>query len=522
MADDEITRPWQAMPPRSVASIFAHYPGRWWIAGGWSLDLFVGHPSRLHEDTDVLILRPDLGHIHDLLPGWTIMAADPPGTLRPWLPGETLPQETRDVWCRPADSDVWRFQLMIVGVEGDRWIFPRDRSITFPIEDLRDRRDGIPLLAPEIQLLYKARVPHRPKDLADLQRVIPKLGHDRREWLRDHVSRLYPESPALSILDRVAGHNKSRVAESRAQDPGRVPAQHLDRLIGITRTRHRATSSHTGDSLYTIDGEFIAQCVGATMFRLDEKTALVTGGGSGIGREIALLYGKQGATVAIGDINEDAARAVATEISDAGGSAFAVHLDVTDMTSAEAAIASIVERAGGLHILVNNAGIGMVGDLVETEPDDFARLMAVNVTGVYNCSHVAVKQMLAQDPQGGAIVNIASIAGQVAVARRFAYGTTKGAVISMTQSTAMDFVDKGIRCNCICPGTVETPFVEAYLQRYHAGEVEETRKLLHARQPLGRMGRPEEIAPLALYLASDEAAYVTGAQMVIDGGLTAR
>ena len=258
------------------------------------------------------------------------------------------------------------------------------------------------------------------------------------------------------------------------------------------------------------------------MFRLDGKTALVTGGGSGIGREIALLYGKQGATVAIGDINHEAGAQVATEITVAGGAAFGVHLDVTDMASVESAIGSIVEQTGSLDILVNNAGIGMVGSLTETSPEDFARLIAVNVNGVYNCSHVGVKQMLSQTPKGGVLVNIASIAGQVAVSRRFAYGTTKGAVISMTQSTAMDYVDQGIRCNCICPGTVETPFVEAYLNRYHAGEVEETRKQLHARQPLGRMGRPDEIAPLALYLASDEAAYVTGAQMVIDGGLTAR
>jgi NAD(P)-dependent dehydrogenase (short-subunit alcohol dehydrogenase family) len=258
------------------------------------------------------------------------------------------------------------------------------------------------------------------------------------------------------------------------------------------------------------------------MFRLDGKTALITGGGSGIGREIALLFGKQGATVAIGDINDEAAALVATEITGAGGDAFSVRLDVTDMASAESATGTIVGRTGSLDILVNNAGIGMVGSLTETSPEDFARLISVNVNGVYNCSHAGVTQMLSQKPRGGVVINIASIAGQVAVSRRFAYGTTKGAVISMTQSIAMDYVDQGIRCNCICPGTVETPFVEAYLQRYHAGEVEETRKQLHARQPLGRMGRPDEIAPLALYLASDEAAYVTGAQMVIDGGLTAR
>ena len=258
------------------------------------------------------------------------------------------------------------------------------------------------------------------------------------------------------------------------------------------------------------------------MFRLDDKAALVTGAGSGIGREIALLYAKQGAVVAVADIDEAAAGGVTAEIAAAGGHAFPVALDVADRDSARAAVETVVERQERLDILVNNAGIGMVGNLLETEPEDFRRLMAVNADGVYFCSQAAVAQMLAQEPRGGVIVNIASVAGMVAVARRFAYCTTKGAVISMTQSTAMDYVDQNIRCNCICPGTVETPFVEAYLQKYHAGEVEETRRALHARQPLGRMGRPDEIAPLALYLASDEAAYVTGAQMVIDGGLTAR
>jgi len=258
------------------------------------------------------------------------------------------------------------------------------------------------------------------------------------------------------------------------------------------------------------------------MFRLDGKTALVTGAGSGIGREIALLFAAQGAWVAIGDIDEAAAARVAAEIDGAGGRAAPLRLDVTDLASARSAVAEIAAGQGRLDVLVNNAGIGMVGSLLETEPDDFRRLMAVNVDGVYHCSRAAVAQMLEQDPRGGVIVNIASIAGMVAVGRRFAYCATKGAVISMTQSTAMDYVDQNIRCNCICPGTVETPFVEGYLQRYHAGEVEETRAVLHARQPLGRMGRPDEIAPLALYLASDEAAYVTGAQMVIDGGLTAR
>jgi NAD(P)-dependent dehydrogenase (short-subunit alcohol dehydrogenase family) len=258
------------------------------------------------------------------------------------------------------------------------------------------------------------------------------------------------------------------------------------------------------------------------VFDLQGKSALVTGAGSGIGREIALLFATQGATVAVADINESGRTAVAEEITDAGGKAFPLHLDVTKHEDAYAAVAEILRAENRLDILVNNAGIGMVGDLLETSPEDFQRLIDVNVHGVYNCSQAAVNQMLKQDPQGGVIVNIASVAGQVAVGRRFAYGTTKGAVISMTQSVAMDYVDKGIRCNAICPGTVESPFVEAYLQRYHQGEIEETRKALHARQPIGRMGRPDEIAPLALYLAADESAFVTGAQFAIDGGWTAR
>ena len=252
------------------------------------------------------------------------------------------------------------------------------------------------------------------------------------------------------------------------------------------------------------------------------KSAIVTGGGSGIGREISLLFAKQGAVVAVADVNADGAASVAKEITDAGGNAFAQRLDVTSQDSANEAVAEIVRRHGKLDILVNNAGIGFVGNVLETGDEDLDKLYAVNVKGVLHCSKAAIAQMVAQDPKDGRIVNIGSVAGMVSVARRFAYCATKGAVLSMTQSLAMDFIDQGIRCNSISPGTIESPFVESYLQRFHAGEIEETRAQLHARQPIGRMGRPDEIGPLALYLVSDESGFVTGANYVIDGGLTAR
>ncbi len=258
------------------------------------------------------------------------------------------------------------------------------------------------------------------------------------------------------------------------------------------------------------------------MFRLDNKIALITGAGSGIGKEIALLYTKQGATVVVADVNTDAADAVVEEIAAQGGTANMQVLDVADEEQVRSAIASTVQRYGRLDILVNNAGISHVGNLLETNTEEWERVMAVNARGVFLCSKYAVMQMLEQDPQGGVLVNIASVAGLVAVDRRFPYGTSKGAVISMTRSIAIDFVNQGIRANAICPGTVHTPFVEGYLERHFPDTKDEVRRQLDARQPIGRMGRPDEIAYAALYLASDEAAFVTGSTLVIDGGLTAK
>jgi len=197
-------------------------------------------------------------------------------------------------------------------------------------------------------------------------------------------------------------------------------------------------------------------------------------------------------------------------------------LNVADEGQVRVAMQGVVEQYGRLDILVNNAGVSHVGNVLETSAEDWDRVMAVNARGVFLCSKYAVAQMLRQNPAGGILVNIASVAGMIAVDRRFPYGASKGAVISMTRSIAIDFANQGIRANAICPGTVHTPFVEGFLERNFAENKDEVRQQLHARQPIGRMGRPEEIAAAALYLASDEAALITGSTLVIDGGWTAR
>jgi NAD(P)-dependent dehydrogenase (short-subunit alcohol dehydrogenase family) len=258
------------------------------------------------------------------------------------------------------------------------------------------------------------------------------------------------------------------------------------------------------------------------MFRLDGKVALVTGAGSGIGEAIARLFARQGAKVIVADVQAAAAGRASADIASQGSAASPLTLDVADEAQVQGGFAAAVERCGRLDVVVNNAGVSHVGSILETSVADWERVMGVNARGVFLCAREAVRVMLAQQPQGGVILNMASVAALIGIERRLPYSASKGAVLALTRSIAMDFVGQGIRCNAICPATVETPFVEGYLRRSFPGHEEEIRQTLHARQPIGRMGRPEEIAAAALYLASEEAAFVTGSALVIDGGWTAK
>jgi 2-keto-3-deoxy-L-fuconate dehydrogenase len=245
------------------------------------------------------------------------------------------------------------------------------------------------------------------------------------------------------------------------------------------------------------------------VFELTGKVALITGGGSGIGAATATRLTEAGASVIIADLNEAAAKAVAAELP----KATAVAMDVTSTASIAAAIQG-VER---LDILVNNAGIGLVGGIAQTEEADFARLMAVNATSVYLVTKATLPLLLAAR---GSIVNIGSVAGLIGIKQRFAYCASKGAVIAMTRQLAVEY-PKELRVNCIAPGTVQSPFVEGYLQKYHAHEIDKMRVELAARQPMGRLGTPEEIAAMVHYLCSPEADFITGSVVNIDGGWTA-
>jgi 2-keto-3-deoxy-L-fuconate dehydrogenase len=248
------------------------------------------------------------------------------------------------------------------------------------------------------------------------------------------------------------------------------------------------------------------------MFQLNDKICIVTGGGSGIGKAIATLFAKQGAVLHILELNTEAASEVVAEIQQAGGKAFAHACDVSD----QSAVVQVFQSIGRVDILVNNAGIAHVGRVDNTEIQDFDRIVNVNIRGVYNCLYAVIPLM--QSTGGGVILNMSSIAAWVGLPDRFAYSMSKGATRAMTLSVAKDYLHHNIRCNCISPARVHTPFVDGFIAKNYPDNQAEIFEKLSKSQPIGRMGRPDEIASLALYLCSDEAGFITGSDYPIDGG----
>lgn len=244
------------------------------------------------------------------------------------------------------------------------------------------------------------------------------------------------------------------------------------------------------------------------------KTSLITGAGSGIGRALALKLGGRGDHVVVLDLNAETADETKNLIEKAGGSAESVVCNVADVESVQQAFA----RFDRIDVLVNNAGIAHIGNVEKTSPEDFDRVYQVNVRGAYLCLRAAIAKMTTH---GGAIVNLASIASKIGIQDRFAYSMSKGAIYTMSLSIARDYIDKGVRCNCVCPARVHTPFVDGFLEKnYPADERAEMFEKLSNYQPIGRMGKPEEIAALIAFLTSDDASFITGSAYDIDGGVT--
>jgi 2-keto-3-deoxy-L-fuconate dehydrogenase len=248
------------------------------------------------------------------------------------------------------------------------------------------------------------------------------------------------------------------------------------------------------------------------MFNLKNKTAVVTGGGSGIGQAIAVLFAKQGATVHVLELTAEAGENTKNLIYTEGGVCSVHPCNVGE----QAAVLSVFEKIGGLDILVNNAGIAHIGNVETTSEADFDHIISVNVKGVYNCIKAAIPLMKQKDK--GVILNMASIGALVGIPDRFAYSMSKGAVLAMTLSTAKDYLKDNIRCNSISPARIYTPFVEGFLNKNYPNNKAQMFEKLSKSQPIGRMGTPEEVAALALYLCSDEAGFITGCDYPIDGG----
>lgn len=248
------------------------------------------------------------------------------------------------------------------------------------------------------------------------------------------------------------------------------------------------------------------------MFSLNNKIAVVTGGGSGIGKAVAITLAKQGATVFVADLSQENAATTTQEIIELGFTAEAVTLNVANQSLVTEALSKIDK----IDILVNCAGISHIGNAENTSEEDFDKVYNVNIKGTYNCLHAAIPLM--KKNGGGSIVNISSIAAKVGLSDRFAYSMSKGAVYAMTLSVAKDYINNNIRCNCISPARVHTPFVDGFLAKNYPGKEQEMFEKLSKSQPIGRMGTPDEMAALVLYLCSNEAGFITGSDFAIDGG----
>lgn len=254
------------------------------------------------------------------------------------------------------------------------------------------------------------------------------------------------------------------------------------------------------------------------LFNFKGKTVIVTGGGSGIGQAIAERFARHGAVVFILELNDAAARETIDRIAAAGGSAFAVKGNVADQAEVKSLVQGIIQQAGRVDILINNAGIAHIGTLETTQEADFDRVFQVNVKGAYNMMHALIGHM--KENGGGVILNMTSIAATTGIPDRFAYSMSKGALLTMTLSVARDYLKDNIRCNGISPARVHTPFVDGFLKTNYPGQEREMFEKLSQAQPIGRMGKPGEVAALALYLCSDEAGFITGCDYLIDGGFT--
>jgi 2-keto-3-deoxy-L-fuconate dehydrogenase len=251
-------------------------------------------------------------------------------------------------------------------------------------------------------------------------------------------------------------------------------------------------------------------------FDLSQKVSVITGAGSGIGKSIAEVFSRHGAKAYILEVNESTAHQVVAQITSEGGKAVYKHCNVAKQEEVREVIQQIADENGRIDILVNNAGVAHIGNVETTEEEDMDRIYNINIKGVYNCIHSCIPYMKAQG--GGVVLNMASVASVLGISDRFAYSMSKGAVLSMTLSVAKDYLADNIRCNSIAPGRVHTPFVDGFLKKNYPGKEREMFEKLSKTQPIGRMGKPEEVAYLALFLCADEAGFITGCNYPIDGG----